>query len=852
MSFKKRLEGISLENKSLYYKLQIIFSFFFLIPTAGFFWFVDKHNLLNDVYILPLLAVFLIFSFFSFNLLRNIIDRIAAASRDASKIVEAETVSEGDELREMSRHLKILDKRLRDALHGVEERSSEIATMRDLLELSYAASAPDEILHYTLKRVLKLTKADIGSVLMLENSKMDAFIVQSNIGLEGRIKAGDRVDFSTSIAKYAVVNRTPLVVRDIEQDGRFGRKSLPRYGTKSFICMPIKTTTGVVGVLTITRAKDETPFINEDAEKLKPIVSAASFVYENIILLRRNEEERGYLKSLEVVSRIVNAKPGEDVSIHAILEEIKRAFSLDMIAAVVGDKERPGNFLIHDVLSSAGGNISAGARYPGEGSIFDRVTKRQESVIVEDCDSLPDEIVQGYKSCIFTPLRSEGDAAGVLVAAAEGRHNLYAIRKYMEIMACGISCAMGKNRLNSIVAKRSREMDTVRQIGSAIASSTFDQDKVLGYAMDMVRVALDAEAGILFLVDGDNLDARSSFNLEMEFPEEFQMKLGEGVAGHVAMQGESAIVNDVRQSPLYLDRVGENIGITVRSLLCVPLISRRKVIGAIELINKQTGDFDAGDEDLLASIASAVGSAMENARLYGETRHLVEHEQELRRLFQKYVPLEVVDGVIHRDELGKSQIEELKRLTLLNVEMAGFSKIVEKIGTGKSVSLLNSFFSRMGNIVLKHHGTVDKYVGDGFLAFFGAPISGTLDADHAVAAALEMKETIAEINDKNLEQFGVSVEMGITIHTGEVIVGNIGFDRKMDYTAVGDPVNYLLRLQSISRSFHNSVLMTEDTLAAARSLLNVREINVKEIDSSLGEVNIYELLGILKESVDRI
>ncbi len=852
MSFKERLDGISMENKSLYYKLQIIFSFFFLIPAAGFLWFAAKHNLLNDVYILPLSAVFLIFSFFSFNLLRKIIDRIAAASREATQIAEGDPLAVGDEVHTIDHQLKTLDSRLRDAFEEIKERSSEIATMRELSELSYVTVDPDEILHSALKSALKMTKADIGSVLMLENTKRDAFIVQFNIGLEGRIKAGDRIEFSTSIAKYSVVNRTPLVVRDIEQDGRFGRKSMPWYGTKSFVCMPIKTTTGVVGVLTVSRAKDAAVFKNEDAEKLKPLLSNAAFIYENILLLKRNEAGRDYLKSLEAVSRIIDGKAGEDVSIHAIAHEIKKTFSLDMIALAGVDREQPDIILIHDVISSREADITPGARYRSKDSIFERVTKRRASLIVEDCDDLSDEILQGGRSCLFVPFQSNGDTLGVLVVATEDHAKLCAIQRYMEILAQGISCAMEKNRLNSIVAKRSREMDTVRQIGNAIASSTFDVDKVISYAMEMVNVALDTEAGLLFLIDGDTLDVRSSFNLEMEYPEEFRMKLGEGIAGHVAQQGESAIVNDVGQSPLYVDNIGENIGLTVQSVLCVPLLSRRKVIGVIEIINKNTGGFDGSDKDLIASIASAVGSAIDNATVYGETSRQVERERGMRRLFQKYVPREVIDSVIHGDEREKSQIEERKRLTLLNCEMVGFSKIVEKIGTEKSLMLLNSFFSRMGNIVLKHYGTVDKYVGDGFLAFFGAPLSGTMGADHAVRAALEMKNTLAEINDENFKQFGLSVEMGAAINTGEVIVGNVGFDRKMDYTAVGDAVNYLLRLQTLYRSFPNSVLMTEDTLATAQSLLSVREINVKELDSSLGEVAMYELLGVMKESVEMI
>jgi len=107
--------------------------------------------------------------------------------------------------------------------------------------------------YITLERALKLVNADIGSVLILERPHRKAFVVQTCIGLEGIIEKGDRIDFATSISKYAVINKSPLVVEDIEKDSRFGRKSHLHYGTKSFVCMPLKTINDIVGVLTISR-----------------------------------------------------------------------------------------------------------------------------------------------------------------------------------------------------------------------------------------------------------------------------------------------------------------------------------------------------------------------------------------------------------------------------------------------------------------------------------------------------------------------------------------------------------------------------------------------------------------------
>jgi class 3 adenylate cyclase len=240
--------------------------------------------------------------------------------------------------------------------------------------------------------------------------------------------------------------------------------------------------------------------------------------------------------------------------------------------------------------------------------------------------------------------------------------------------------------------------------------------------------------------------------------------------------------------------------------------------------------------------------ALENARLYKETVSMAEHERDIRHMFQKFVPKEVLDKILYDSDTDKPNIEELKTLTLLNIDIRGFSRLAKQIGSQKTVSLLNSFFSVMGGIVFKHQGIVDKYLGDGFLALFGAPVSSTMDADNALAAALEMRRSLAAVNKYVNKKFGISVDMGISVHTGEVVVGNIGFDKKMDYTVIGDPVNTVFRLQNLTKSFTNGILISESTLRAARSSLDVGEIKVSDdIYKEFGEMKVYELQGIESE-----
>jgi class 3 adenylate cyclase len=364
-------------------------------------------------------------------------------------------------------------------------------------------------------------------------------------------------------------------------------------------------------------------------------------------------------------------------------------------------------------------------------------------------------------------------------------------------------------------------LDSIRQIGRALASSTFDTRKVLSYTMDMIRMLINAEGGALFQVEGDEIVSAALFNIDLGELEAIRLRMGQGVAGTVAARGEPLIVNDPDHSPHFHPQIDWDTGFQTRSILCVPMISQGKVIGVIEVLNKLSGDFTLKDRDLLVSIAASVSIAVENARLYKETVAMAEHERGIRGVFQKFVPRQILDQILHGAEGGQTGLNELKTLTLLNIDIRKSSDFVRRVGPQKTVALLNHFFSVMGEIVFARHGVVDKYLGDGFLAIFGAPVSSTRDAENAVIAALEMKNAMARVNDHCREAFGETVTMGISVHTGEMVVGNIGFEMKMDYTVIGDPVNIVFRLQERTRPYPDGILVTENVHRAALSRLEV-------------------------------
>ncbi|MBP6940507.1 MAG: GAF domain-containing protein [Syntrophorhabdaceae bacterium] len=854
MSDNHWLNEIALRNKDLHYKLKIIFGFFFPIPFAAILFLIIKYNIFRDNTFQIVLLTVLACSLYGYWILRNIFTKIVRISEDVSKDItkriSGADCQDGDQINVIANSFRVIENQFQETCSKLERKGTEISTLKELSDLCYVTFDTEELLYITLERALKLVNADVGSVLLLERPSRKNFIVQSTIGLGSMLTAGEKIDFSTSIAKYAVINKTPIVVEDIEKDNRFARSNRSNYATKSFICMPIKTIKDIIGVVTISRRDDSTPFNFEDTEVLTPLLSTAAFTYENLRLTKENEVDAEYLKIVEKVMKNINSSTQEGELINGFLQDVRSLVPFDLAIILIKDEDHPEELFVLDIISQEKTDVIKGSYCPYKGSVIDKVMDQGTTLIIDDLSSLnggyekTSLLKQKYNSCLLSALKTENETKGMLALYAHEPGIFHRASDFINIVAGSVALSIAKNKLSTSIKKRKKELDTLTQIGNVLASSTFDIDQVLKYTMDMVRIVMNVEAGSLLLLNNNELEFKVTFNVNFEKIREFKLRFGQGIAGYAATCGKPMIVNDVRQSPHFCSDVDKVTGFTTRSALCVPIISQGKVLGIIELLNKINGDFTSNDEQLLQSIVSSVTIAMENARLYRETVSMTEHERGIRQMFQKFVPKEVVDKIIHGEQTGRTLIDEFKTLTLLNIDIRGFSKLATKIGPRKTVSMLNYFFSTMGGIVFNHHGIVDKYLGDGFLAVFGAPVASPSDADNAVAAALEMKRSIESVSNYFLSKINTPLTIGISIHTGEVVIGNIGFDKKIDYTVIGDPVNTVFRLQGITKSIKNGILISEKTHSNAQSHLNVREVGIYEIDSMLGALKVYELLGI--------
>ncbi|MBI5431010.1 MAG: adenylate/guanylate cyclase domain-containing protein [Nitrosomonadales bacterium] len=216
-------------------------------------------------------------------------------------------------------------------------------------------------------------------------------------------------------------------------------------------------------------------------------------------------------------------------------------------------------------------------------------------------------------------------------------------------------------------------------------------------------------------------------------------------------------------------------------------------------------------------------------------------KRRVAHLFTQYVSKDVLDEVLHhyKDYL-KSNAGQKVEITVLFSDIRGFTTISETATPERIVEMLNVHFSVMAAIILKHNGTIDKYIGDAIMAFWGAPVQTSDHAEQAVLAAQEMLEGLKEVNRILRERgFEHEIKIGIGINTGIATIGNIGSELKKNYTVVGDTVNLSSRLESITKEQKVPLIFSEYTYAKIKDRIDCKRIGNVTVKGREQAVDIY-------------
>ena len=207
-------------------------------------------------------------------------------------------------------------------------------------------------------------------------------------------------------------------------------------------------------------------------------------------------------------------------------------------------------------------------------------------------------------------------------------------------------------------------------------------------------------------------------------------------------------------------------------------------------------------------------------------------------LFSRFLDPRVVKQLIDSGEMDLNKPAEAREVTILFTDIRNFTTLSEAHEPAYIVSLLNQYFTQQVDIVLKHGGTLDKFIGDAIMAFWGAPVNDPAHARHAVAAALEMSQALEQFK-RTLPELNTSFEVGYGIHTGTAVVGFMGSQRRLDYTAIGDTVNLASRIEGLTKD-RAKILVSDATRAACAQYFDFTGQGSHAVKGRQQEVLLFE------------
>ncbi len=220
-------------------------------------------------------------------------------------------------------------------------------------------------------------------------------------------------------------------------------------------------------------------------------------------------------------------------------------------------------------------------------------------------------------------------------------------------------------------------------------------------------------------------------------------------------------------------------------------------------------------------------------------------ESRIRNIFQKYVPQELIDRFYENPE--SMLVGENRRLSILFSDIRSFTSISEAMQPEDLVNSLNQYFSVMVDIIMNRGGIIDKYIGDAIMAFFGAPVRHDDDGIQSVYAGIEMAEGLERFNEQQRANGKPEFQIGVGLNYGEVTVGNIGTDKKMDYTVIGDMVNLASRMEGLTKMYGQPVLLAESLFEFVDGVLPWRLVDAVAVKGKKQGVRIYTVAKDLTE-----
>ncbi|HEX8495252.1 MAG TPA: adenylate/guanylate cyclase domain-containing protein [Pyrinomonadaceae bacterium] len=407
-------------------------------------------------------------------------------------------------------------------------------------------------------------------------------------------------------------------------------------------------------------------------------------------------------------------------------------------------------------------------------------------------------------------------------------------------------------RAQPSMATRDKEMESLQRKATILAElyemsktlgSVFDLNAIFAKATDIIFRATPADRVVALLAETTIRDGQEDIELhpvatrardEKLAAHAKKLTIGRTITRKV-MRDKVAMLSQDAAAEAQFAGVDSIVSQGVRSTICAPLVAESGVHGALYADRLDPfAAFKPDDLELITAVAAQTAVAVENVRAHER----LAREEVARANYGRFLPEYVVKQMLENPESFKLGGVN-QTITVLFADIRGFTRLSEHAQPEKVVQLLNRYFSAMTDIIFAHGGTLDKYIGDGLMALFGAPTATPQDAINALNATVAMQRRILGINEELRAEGFPEIGVGIGLHTGEATVGYIGSERRSEYTAIGDTVNLAARLES--NALGGQILLSAETARFAGTRYSLKPREPITVKNRVQPVPLYEV-----------
>lgn len=750
----------------------------------------------------------------------------------------------------------------------------------------------NEALETMLEQVMDAITLKIGQVLQADRTTI--FLVDADKGqLWGKIPQGElnkplevRIPLNVGLAGHVATTGECLNISDAYNHPIFNKEvdERPGYHTHTLLCMPIfSSSKQVVAVVQLLNKAEGVPFDAEDEQRFRDFAASIGIILESCqSFYKAARNQRGAAALLRATASLGQSLDLE-ATLRMVMEQARELMQADRSTLFMLSKETGE---LWSKVATADGSDLVEIRIPANRGIAGYVASTGQTLNIADAyrdprfDPTTDKRT-GYvtRNILCMPVfNSKNELIGVtqLINKEQGSFT-NSDEEFMRAFNIQAGIALENAKLfENVLIEKQYQKDILQSLSDAVISTDM-QGRI---------VTINDAALALLGCPQSNKDSKNRQLWEYKLTgryvwdvvpiehlkERLQQSLTTGTKHYLPEQSLTlGLYKSPRRTPMNGRAITGNraavnqemnIGYREESftpytldeselyILAVPKIDDPHVFipwnetpweanPSTYLSKQQVHEIERSINLTVNPLTNPEGTVRGGLVVLED----ITREKRMKTTMYRYMTPRVAEQVMARGE-DSLMVGERKDVTILFSDIRGYTTLTENLGAAEVVSLLNQYFETMVEAVFNHEGTLDKFIGDALMAVFGAPLP--LHENHAwmaVKSALDMRWRLAAFNQSRMMTHQPLIRIGIGISSGEVVAGNIGSRKRMDYTVIGDGVNLSARLESATKEYGCDIILSEYTYNMCRDRIWVRELDRIRVKGKNQAVSIYELIG---------